>query len=81
MTACIRRKSEAIFINTLFTIRCLYWPAADHEGCICNRCYTRPGYQNIDAHKDATVRWGGVIIDVENDENFTLIQTLIYPLS
>ena len=37
--------------------------------------------QSIDAHKDASVRWGGVIIDVENDKNFTLIQILIYPLS
>ena len=37
--------------------------------------------QNIDGYKDISVRWGGIIIDVENEENFSLIQALFYPLS
>ena len=37
--------------------------------------------QNIDSHKDTPVRWGGVIIDVENEENFSFVQILYYPLS
>lgn len=37
--------------------------------------------QNIDNHKDVLVRWGGVIIDVENEENFSLVQALFYPLN
>jgi outer membrane lipoprotein len=28
--------------------------------------------QNLDNHKDTLVRWGGVIIDVENEEKFSL---------
>jgi len=37
--------------------------------------------QNPDSHKDTAVRWGGVIIDVDNEENFTLVQVLSYPLN
>lgn len=37
--------------------------------------------QNLDNYKDTSVRWGGVIIDVENEQNFTLLQILSYPLN
>ena len=37
--------------------------------------------QNIDSYKDVPVRWGGVIINVENQENFSLVQVLFYPLN
>jgi len=37
--------------------------------------------QNIDSYKDVPVRWGGIIIDVENEENFSLVQALFYPLN
>lgn len=36
--------------------------------------------QNIEAYKDVPVRWGGVIIDVENEKEFSLVQVLFYPL-
>lgn len=36
--------------------------------------------QNLDNHKDTLVRWGGVIIDVENEEKFSFVQALFYPL-
>ncbi len=36
---------------------------------------------NIGNYKNAPVRWGGVIIDVENEQNFSLVQVLYYPLS
>ncbi|MCO6427326.1 Slp family lipoprotein [Nitrosomonas communis] len=36
--------------------------------------------QNIEAYKDTPLRWGGVIIDVENEKDFTLVQVLFYPL-
>tara|TARA_B100000676_G_C18056521_1_gene834788 strand:+ start:1458 stop:1934 length:477 start_codon:yes stop_codon:yes gene_type:complete len=36
--------------------------------------------QNIDAHRNTLIRWGGIIIDVENEKNFSLIQVLSYPL-
>ena len=37
--------------------------------------------QSINSYKDASVRWGGVIIDVENEQDFSLVQVLFYPLN
>ncbi|AKH38013.1 MULTISPECIES: Slp family lipoprotein [Nitrosomonas] len=36
--------------------------------------------QDINAYKDVPIRWGGVIIDVENEKDFSLVQILFYPL-
>jgi outer membrane lipoprotein len=36
---------------------------------------------DIAKYKNAPVRWGGVIIDVENEQNFSLVQVLYYPLN
>lgn len=36
--------------------------------------------QNVDSYKDASVRWGGTVIEVENEANSSLIQILFYPL-
>ncbi len=37
--------------------------------------------QDVTHFKEAPVRWGGVIIDVENEQNFSLVQVLYYPLN
>ncbi len=37
--------------------------------------------QNIAGYRNAPVRWGGIIVDVENEQNFSLVQVLYYPLS
>jgi len=37
--------------------------------------------ENIDSLRNVPVRWGGIIIDVENEEDFSLIQILSYPLN
>ncbi len=36
--------------------------------------------EDIDRYKNSIVRWGGVIIDVENNEDFSLMQLMFYPL-
>lgn len=36
---------------------------------------------NIGAHRGTPVRWGGTVIDVENEANVTRMQILYYPLS
>ncbi len=36
--------------------------------------------QNVDNYQDTPVRWGGTVIDVENDKDSSLIQILYYPL-
>jgi outer membrane lipoprotein len=35
---------------------------------------------NIGNYKNAPVRWGGTIIEVENEPSFSAIQVLLYPL-
>jgi outer membrane lipoprotein len=37
--------------------------------------------QNIDSYRNVPVRWGGIIIDVENEKDFSLVQVLFYPLN
>jgi outer membrane lipoprotein len=37
--------------------------------------------EHPERYKDVAVRWGGVIIDVDNEENATLVQVLSYPLN
>jgi outer membrane lipoprotein len=36
--------------------------------------------QDIASHKNAPVRWGGVIVEVENEQDESLVQVLYYPL-
>jgi outer membrane lipoprotein len=35
---------------------------------------------NISRYKNAPVRWGGTIVEVENEPSFSAIQVLLYPL-
>ncbi len=36
--------------------------------------------QDLNSYKNAKVRWGGLIIDVENEQNFSIVQIMNYPL-
>ncbi|WP_305907851.1 Slp family lipoprotein [Methylomarinum sp. Ch1-1] len=36
--------------------------------------------EDFSAHQGKSVRWGGTVLEVINDESFTTIQTLHYPL-
>ena len=38
-------------------------------------------YSEANSHKDDVVRWGGLITDIENEENHILIQVQFYPLN
>lgn len=37
--------------------------------------------QGISSNKDILVRWGGVIVDVENEEKFSILQVKFHPLN
>lgn len=37
--------------------------------------------QNLNGLKNTPVRWGGVIVEVDNEQNRTLVQVLYYPLN
>jgi outer membrane lipoprotein len=41
----------------------------------------REATRDIVHYKEAPVRWGGVVIDVENEQNYSLVQVLYYPLN
>ena len=69
-----------LFLFCLFLGGCTGLPKAMRDANVTDVTYTE-GSQNIDSHKDVLVRWGGIIIDVENEENFSLVQALFYPLS
>ena len=59
---------------------CTSLPQVMKDASVTDVTYTQ-AIQNIDVHNNTIVRWGGVIISVENNEDHTLIQALFYPLS
>ncbi|MEO8997339.1 MAG: Slp family lipoprotein [Nitrosospira sp.] len=59
---------------------CIGLPSAVKDVPVADISY-RQASQGLKDYKDTSVRWGGVIIDVENEENFTLVQVLSYPLN
>ena len=69
-----------LFLSCLLLGACTNMPQAMRDAPVVDISYTQVS-QNIDSHKDVLVRWGGVIIDVENAENFSLVQALFYPLN
>ena len=64
----------------IFLSACAGLPAAVREVPVQDVTYSQVS-QNPVHYKDTSVRWGGVVIDVENEENFTLVQVLSYPLN
>jgi outer membrane lipoprotein len=64
----------------LFLGACSNLPPAIEEPPLYDISYNE-AVRNIAQFKDAPVRWGGEIIDVENEQNFSLVQVLYYPLN
>ena len=54
-------------------------PIATEDVRVVDVSYSQAS-QSLDGNKDVLVRWGGVIIDVEN-EKFSIIQVKFYPLN
>ena len=69
-----------LFLSCLLLGACTSMPQAMKDARVVDIPYALAS-QNIDRNKDVPVRWGGVIIDVENEENFSLVQVLFYPLN
>ena len=59
---------------------CSHLPPAIENPPLYDLSYSE-ATRNIAQYKDAPVRWGGVVIDVENEQNFSLVQVLYYPLN
>jgi outer membrane lipoprotein len=66
--------------SCLLLCACSHLPPAIENAPTGDLSYNQ-AIQNINAHKNAMVRWGGVIIDIENEQYQSLIQVLLYPLN
>ena len=64
----------------IFLSACAGLPAAVRNVPVEKVSYSEVS-KNPNHYKDTSVRWGGVIIDVENEESFTQVQVLSYPLN
>lgn len=72
-------KSYALVFCLLLTA-CSHLPPAIENAPLYDVSYQQAA-QNITHYKDAPVRWGGVIVEVENEQNASLVQVLYYPLN
>ena len=69
-----------LYLFCLFLGACTNMPKAIQHMNVVDITYSQAS-QNIESHNNVPVRWGGIVIDVENEEDFSLIQVLSYPLN
>jgi len=69
-----------LLLSFLLLNACSTVPVAIKNPPLHDIPYPEATTQKITNFKDAPVRWGGIIVDVENEQNFTLVQVLYYPL-
>jgi outer membrane lipoprotein len=69
-----------LILLCLFLSACTNLPPAIEDAPEVDISYNQ-ARQNFANYKNAKVRWGGVIIDVENEQHFSLVQVLSYPLN
>ena len=63
----------------VFLSACAGLPSAVRDVPVTKLSYVQAS-GDPNSYKDTSVRWGGVVIDVENEQNYTLVQVLSYPL-
>lgn len=68
-----------LLLSCLLLSACAGLPSAVRDAPAVDVSYYQAN-RDIHSYKDAPVRWGGVIIDVENEAHSSLIQVLSYPL-
>jgi len=73
-------KRHLLSICILLLSACSNLPPAIEDPPLYDLSYSE-ATRNIAQYKEAPVRWGGVVIDVENEQNFSLVQVLYYPLN
>lgn len=72
-------KSFLLLLLYLLLSGCAGLPPAIKNAPAINATYSQISH-DINNYTDAPVRWGGVIIEVENEEQASLMQVLYYPL-
>lgn len=68
-----------LLLLCLLLSACMGLPSAVRNAPAVDLIYQQVS-RDFDSYKDTPVRWGGVIIDVENEEHSSLMQVLFYPL-
>ena len=68
-----------LLATCLLLTACSSLPTAIKNPPLYDISYTQ-AIQDIAKYKNAPVRWGGIIIDVENEQTFTMVEVLYYPL-
>lgn len=68
-----------LLILCLVLNACSSLPLAIKNPPLLDISYTQ-AIQDTNKYTKAPVRWGGIIVDVENEQNFSLVQVLYYPL-
>lgn len=68
------------FLLLLLLNGCMNLPPAIKDAPVVDINYSQ-AKQSINSYKDALVRWGGEIIDVENEQTYSLVQVMYYPLN
>lgn len=75
-----KMKLYFLLLPCLLLGACTSLPKAMKDANVHDVTYAQAS-KDIAGHKNTPVRWGGVIIDVENEDKFSLIQALFYPLN
>ena len=73
------RSRQYLSLACLFLSACAGLPPTLRDVPVVDIPYNQAS-QNISSYKDASVRWGGVIIEVENEQDSSLVQVLFHPL-
>ncbi len=69
-----------LLLISLLLGACSQLPPAIQDPPLYDLSYNE-AIKNIASLKNAPVRWGGIIVEVENEQDFSLLQVLSYPLS
>jgi outer membrane lipoprotein len=74
-----RQMKKSLLIICLILTACSNIPPAIQDPPAFDLSY-QEALTNTAKYKNAPVRWGGTIVEVENEPNFSAIQVLLYPL-
>ena len=73
-------RSYLFALSGLFLSACSGLPSTIKDIPV-EKVSVRKASQNPDRYKGTSVRWSGLIIEVDTQENYTLVQVLSYPIN
>lgn len=73
-------KTISLIVFSILLSACSSLPPAIEDAPLYDLSY-KEASQNTAKFREAAIRWGGVIVEVDNEQNFSLMQVLYYPLN